>query len=53
MKYITYTADDEMPNCGTCDHACDDFECNNSCGPEHGWYGYARTVERSSNETGL
>ena len=38
-----YTADDEMPDCGRCDHICDGFKCDKSCGPEHGWWGYCRT----------
>ena len=41
---IEYTADDEMPNCGKCDHICDDFNCCDWCGAEHGWWGYKRTV---------
>lgn len=42
---IVYTADDEEPDCGRCDN-CDldsEYFCVNSCGPEHGWYGYQRT----------
>ena len=42
-KYIEYTADDEMPNCGQCDHFFDDFNCERCCGAEHGWWGYCRT----------
>lgn len=41
---IEYTAEDEMPNCGNCDHICDSFKCCDLCGAEHGWYGYRRTV---------
>lgn len=41
MKY--YTADDENPDCIRCDHCCDDYNCSDLCGPEHGWYGYMRT----------
>lgn len=42
---VVYTADDEEPDCGRCDN-CDldsEYFCANSCGPEHGWYGYERT----------
>ena len=41
---VVYTADDEEPDCGRCDN-CDldsEYFCVNSCGPEHGWYGYQR-----------
>ena len=40
-----YTADDEEPDCGRCDNCDTDAEdfCAQSCGPEHGWYGYRRT----------
>lgn len=44
-KKVVYTADDEEPDCGCCDN-CDldsEYFCVNSCGPEHGWYGYERT----------
>ena len=40
-----YTADEEEPDCGRCDN-CDldsEYFCVNSCGPEHGWYGYEGT----------
>ena len=40
---IIYTADDEEPECGKCDHNCDGFNCSKYCGPEHGWNGYCRT----------
>lgn len=43
-EYIEYTADDEMPDCGQCDHVCDGFNCEKCCGPEHAWCGYRRTV---------
>lgn len=42
-EYVTHTADDEMPDCGECDHICDNFSCCDRCGPEHGWNGYIRT----------
>lgn len=41
-RYIIFTADDEEPECGQCDHICD-FDCENLCGTEHGWWGYERT----------
>lgn len=40
---VEYTADDDMPDCGRCDHVCDDFKCCDWCGSEHGWWGYRRT----------
>lgn len=37
-----YTADDEMPDCGVCEHmSYDDSPCN-LCGGEHGWNNYIR-----------
>ena len=42
-EYIIYTADDEEPKCVMCDYFCDGFNCCESCGPEHGWYGYCHT----------
>lgn len=44
VEKIEYTAQDEMPSCGVCDHICDDFNCCDWCGAEHGWWGYRRTV---------
>lgn len=44
VRYIEITADDEMPDCGKCDHCCDDFDCGKLCGAEHGWLGYRRKV---------
>lgn len=38
-----YTVDDEMPDCGRCNHVCDNFKCEELCGPKHGWYGYEIT----------
>lgn len=51
MKLIVYTAENEMPDCGKCDHfdGCDGFKCEQWCGPEHGWFGYIRT-ERSKEQ---
>ena len=44
MRRIIYTADDEEPDCGRCDHVYDsDNLCINYCGPEHGWARYVRT----------
>lgn len=41
-----YTADDEEPDCGRCDHICDSEEwCTEHCGAEHAWIGYRRTEE--------
>jgi hypothetical protein len=40
---VEYTVDDEMPDCGRCDHVSDDFKCCDWCGAEHGWWGYRRT----------
>lgn len=48
-KYIELTADDEMPDCGRCEHACDDFKCDKWCGPEHGWWGYRRILRGESD----
>lgn len=42
-KYIEYTADDEEPTCRNCDHNGDDFLCDKSCGPVHGWWGYVHS----------
>lgn len=42
-ELIEYTVEDEMPDCGQCDHVCDNFNCEKLCGPEHGWWGYRRT----------
>lgn len=42
--FITYTVDDEEPNCGNCDHVCDsDKWCMKNCGSANAWNGYART----------
>ena len=49
VEYIEYTADNEMPDCGHCDHICDDFKCEKFCGSEHGWWGYRRTEKRADN----
>lgn len=50
---IEYTTDDEMPDCGKCDHICDDhFNCVAWCGPEHGWWGYRRTEKIEVDEIG-
>ena len=39
---LEYTAEDEMPDCGYCVHICDEFKCEQWCGPEHAWWGYRR-----------
>lgn len=43
MKNKIFTADNEFPDCGQCDHVCDDMEYCNKCGPEYGWANYRRT----------
>lgn len=44
MYRVCYTADNEEPDCGRCDHVCDsDNLCMDYCGPEHGWARYVRT----------
>lgn len=41
---IVYTADDEEPNCGRCDHLVDnDKLCIEHCSGANSWYGYQRT----------
>ena len=41
---LIYTADDEMPDCLSCDNCdSDEYYCSNFCGHEHGWFGYKRT----------
>lgn len=43
-KKIVYTADDEEPNCGRCDHVVDnDKWCMKHCGGANSWNGYERT----------
>ena len=37
------TADDEEPDCGACDYCSDGSLCD-KCGPEHGWFGYRRSL---------
>ena len=47
------TVDDEMPDCGACDHYSDSSLCD-VCGPEYGWAWYKRTLtpeEREDNES--
>ena len=44
-RYIIYTADDEMPDCLSCDKCDCNFDCSKFCGPEYGWAGYRR-IER-------
>ena len=41
---IIYTADDEYPDCGRCDHICDRYDlCCDKCGEEYWWQYYKRT----------
>lgn len=40
---LKFTADEEEPNCGRCDHYWDGYDCCNKCGSEHYWCGYIRT----------
>lgn len=43
-KKIVYTADDEEPNCGRCDHINDsDKWCMEYCGGANSWNRYERT----------
>ena len=40
---ITYTADDEEPNCRRCEHINNsDKWCAENCGGANGWNGYLR-----------
>ena len=50
IEYIEYTVDEEMPNCGCCDHIGDNFDCVELCGPAHGWWGYRRTERVVADE---
>lgn len=43
-----YNADNEEPNCSKCDYSCGGFDCESSCGPKHGWYGYTRTADEET-----
>ena len=45
------TADDEEPDCGMCDFQYGGALCDR-CGPEHGWFGYRRSLfpEEVENE---
>lgn len=42
-ELITFTADDEDPDCMMCDHCTGDYEVCNECGPQYGWNNYSRT----------
>ena len=48
----TYTADDEEPSYGRCDHINDsDIWCSKNCGSANYWQGYIRTeFEKDSDE---
>ena len=48
-RSIVYTADDETPDCLSCDR-CDYCDNGNFCGPEYGWARYKRTEEVPRNE---
>lgn len=53
MKIISYTADDEEPECNRCCHAdSDEAFCMESCGPEHAWFGYRREVVIKEGKSG-
>ena len=41
--FVTYTADDEMPDCLNCVRCDSNYDCAKFCGAEHGWFGYKRT----------
>lgn len=44
MTIITFTADDENPDCGRCSHINDSEDlCVKLCGAEHGWSLYERS----------
>ena len=49
-RYIVYTADDEMPDCLSCDKCDGDYNCSKFCGPEYGWAGYRRTERMGSED---
>ena len=44
MSKLIFTADDEEPKCGCCDHCWSDYKtfCE-KCGPEYWWANYRRT----------
>ncbi len=42
-KMAVFTADDEEPECMCCDNIYS--SCCNSCGPEHFWAGYRRSIQ--------
>ena len=53
MIKIKFTANDEMPFCGNCDHfdGSDGFKCEEWCGSDHAWFGYRRTeIGEQTNE---
>lgn len=51
-RIVVYTADTEMPSCLQCDNFDCEFNCENFCGPEHGWYGYRRTEKVEEKDNG-
>ena len=47
---ITYTADDEFPNCSKCDYFDGNEKfCSENCGHKHWWNGYSRTVRKDGS----
>ena len=52
MRPIEYkTADDEEPNCMSCDNQYQDESfCSRFCGPEHSWSRYTRAEESAEND---
>ena len=46
---VIYTADDEEPDCMTCDH-CEGSVLCSECGPEHGWHYYRREEQNYRRE---
>lgn len=50
MTIITFTADDENPDCGRCNHINDSEDlCAKWCGAEHGWSRYERSERIGSD----
>ncbi len=49
VEYITYTADDEEPECGRCDNInASDKWCMKNCGGANYWNGYKRTAGKEN-----
>lgn len=50
MIKITFTADDEEPDCNRCDNMCESYEfCSKFCGANNWWNAYARTIFVNDN----